>query len=143
MIEGVLNDGATPVLEAMVRFSGARQRLIAHNVANIDTPNFRQVDVSPREFQRVLAEAVDRRRGQGRQGDFRIEGSDQIKQGADGRLELEPAEVESNILFHDRSNRDLERLMQANAENLGVFRVATDLLRSRAEIMRAAMSERV
>lgn len=143
MIEGILNDGATPVLEAMVRFSGARQRLIAHNVANIDTPNFRQVDVSPREFQRALSEAVERRRGHGGKGDLSIDGSDQIKQSHDGRLDLEPAEVESNILFHDRSNRDLERLMQANAENLGVFRVATDLLRSRAEIMRAAMSERV
>ncbi len=143
MIQGLLNDGASPVLEAMVRFSGARQRLIAHNVANIDTPNFRQVDVSPREFQRALADAVERRRGHGNMGDLRIDGSDQIKQGSDGRMELEPGEIESNILFHDRSNRDLERLMQANAENLGVFRVATDLLRSRAEIMRSAMSERV
>ena len=32
--------------------------------------------------------------------------------------------------------------MQANAENVTVFRVASDLLRSRTELMRPAIAER-
>lgn len=143
MIKGILNDGAVPVLEAMVRFSGARQRLIAHNVANLDTPNFRPLDVSPQEFQRALGAAVERRRAHGRTGELELDGSAQVEQGPGGELVLNPLSTSSNILFHDRNNRDVERLMQANAENMAAFRVATDLLRSRSEIMRAAISERV
>ena len=149
MINGVINDGAAPVLEAMIRFAGARQRLIAHNVANLSTPDFRQLEVSPREFQRALSEAVDRRRADGRTGALDMRDSEQIRHGPDGQITLNPRSAwgagegaSGNILFHDRNNRDVERLMQANAENVAAFRMATDLLRSRAEIMRAAISER-
>lgn len=149
MIDGVINDGATPVLEAMVRFAGARQRLIAHNVANLSTPDFRQLEVSPTEFQRALAQAVDRRRGVGRQGALEMRDTEQVRHGPNGEITLNPRTAwgagegaSGNILFHDRNNRDLERLMQANAENVAAFRMATDLLRSRTEIMRAAISER-
>jgi flagellar basal-body rod protein FlgB len=143
MISGLNNDGAAPVLEAMIRFASARQKLIAHNVANLDTPDFRPLDVSPQEFQRALARAVDRRRSAGGVGELRIDGSEQVRFGPDGAIELNPRTPSGNIMFHDRNNRDLERLMQANAENVAAFRVATDLLRSRVDIMRSAISERV
>lgn len=144
MLEGISNDGAMPVLEAMVRFAGARQRLIAHNVANIDTPEFQPLDVSPREFQKALAAAVERRRSGGRVGDLQIEGGGDapFEQTPDGQILLNPEPEPGNLLFHDRNNRDVERLMQANAENVTVFRVASDLLRSRTELMRSAIAER-
>lgn len=145
MIQGITNDGATPVLEALVRYAGARQRLIAHNAANLSTPDFRPLDVAPSEFRSVLREAVERRRAQHGAigGELELGSSEQIRFGSDGAIELTPQTPTGNILFHDRNNRDVERLMQANAENMAVFRVATDLLRSRMEIMRAAISERV
>lgn len=142
LIDGVTNDGATPVLEAVVRFAGARQRLIAHNAANISTPDFRPLDVSPREFQRALGEAVERRRSGGGRGGLGLGHGREVRQGSDGRMVLNPRTFSANVLGHDRNNSDLERLMQANAENVAAFRVATDLLRSRTELMRAAISER-
>jgi flagellar basal body rod protein FlgB len=47
------------------------------------------------------------------------------------------------VLFHDRNNRDLERLMQGLAENTTTYRVAADLLRSRYDVLRTAISQRV
>ena len=41
------NAGSAPVLEQVLRFAGARQRLLAHNIANVDKPDFRPVDESP------------------------------------------------------------------------------------------------
>ena len=144
-IGDVLSSGALPSLEATLRFSGERHRLIAHNIANLDTPDFRPADVSPGTFQTALSEAIQHRRrpGGGMQGELRIGGGREIQQAADGRLTLSPRTPSGNILFHDRNNRDLERLMQDHAENAGVYRIAADLLRSRYAQLREAIAERV
>jgi flagellar basal-body rod protein FlgB len=146
LICDLIHDGATPTLEAMVRFAGARQRMIAHNVANISTPNFQQQDVEPAAFQRSLSEAVDRRRAStGMTGPLEIRHTEQIRQEADGSLTLTPlAQSPSrNILYHDRNNRGIEELMADQAENIAAFRVASDLLKSRHDLMRMAIAERV
>jgi flagellar basal-body rod protein FlgB len=62
MLNGLTNSGSIPALERLMQFSSARHRLIAHNVANLSTPGFRPVDVSPEEFQQQLASAVQARR---------------------------------------------------------------------------------
>lgn len=145
MIEGITNDGAIPVLDALVRFAGARQRLIAHNAANLSTPNYRALDVDPARFREQLSEAVERRRSKHGAigGELEIESTEHVRFDDRGSIELNPEPTVGTVLRHDRNNSDIERLMQANAENLAVFRVATDLLRSRMEIMRTAISERV
>ena len=144
-IGDVLSSGAVPSLEATLRFAGERHRLIAHNIANLDTPNFRPVVVSRGTFQDALSEAIqERRRGRGgMDGELRLGSGREIAQGADGRLTLSPRTPSGNVLFHDRNNRDLERLMQDHAENAGVYRMSADLLRSRYAQIREALAERV
>ncbi len=144
LIDELSNSGAIPTLETMVRFSGARQRIIAHNIANLDTPDFRPSDVSPTEFQKALGKAVDaRRQSTGEAGTLPFHGTDQVKVAADGTMMFTPSTSSGNILFHDRNNRDLEGLMAQQAENVGVFRTSIELLRSRYGIVQAAISERV
>lgn len=149
LISDLLHDGATPALEAMVRFAAARQRMIAHNIANISTPNFRQSDADPAQFQAQLRRAIETRRRAGGSGGgggaLRLGTDGPARQGPDGTLTLVPSRSREsrNILFHDRNNRGIEQLMADQAENLAVFRVASDLLRSRHETLRAAIAERV
>lgn len=140
-----INSGALPTLEAMMRFAGARQRLIQHNIANITTPNFVPKDVSVHKFQEQLGAAIEARRAQtgGMSGSLQLESSEEVEIGSDGQFVLNPTESEGGVMFHDRNNRNVERLMQDNAENFGVFRVASELLRSRMQIMRDAVAERV
>jgi flagellar basal-body rod protein FlgB len=144
MIDQLTNADAIPALEAMVQFSGRRQKLISHNIANLSTPSFQPLDVSVAGFQRQLAEAVDRRRETygGQRGELEIADSREVRQTGIG-LELEPRPHGRNILFHDQNNRDLERTMQDLAENVAVFRVASDLLKSRMDLLRSAISERL
>jgi len=145
-IDEVTSSGAMPALEMMVRFAGSRQRVIAHNIANIDTPNFRPMDVSPAGFQAALAEAVQRRRNAtgGEHGSLEWKNTSEVQAAGDrdGGLELTPKTPSGNILFHDRNNRDLERTMQDLVENVTVFRAAVDLMRGRTELLRQAISER-
>lgn len=146
MISDVTTAGAMPTLEAMFRFAGARQQLIANNVANIDTPNYRHRDVDPRAFQAQLAEAVQARRGRtgGTHGALAWESTRHVERlGPDGSLRLHPREGSGNVLFHDRNDRDLERTMQDLVENAGVYRVAADLLRKQMTQIRGALRERL
>ncbi len=142
-ITDLIGGGAIETLEMSVRFAGARQRVIASNVANISTPNHIPYDLSPEAFQKSLRAAVERRRAEsGQAGRLRLESNDEMRIERDGDIRFNPRTASGNILFHDRNNRDLERLMQANAENVGAFRVAIDLLRTRYEVVRSAIAER-
>lgn len=133
-------------LELTAKFAGERQRVIASNIANLSTPNYVQLDLSPAEFQRVLRDAVEKRRA-GQTSELKLTGSREVAQdprvrGSEG-VRFTPTAPSGNILMHDRNDRDVERLMQANVENVGVFRVAVDLLKSRYDVLKAAIGERV
>ncbi len=145
LVNEVANSGAMPALEMMMRFAAQRQRLIASNIANISTPDYRQKDVSVESFQAALRQAVDRRRAQnaGQSGELAVSDTREVRFGPGGELRLRPSEPTTNILFHDRGNRNIERLMQDQVENATVFRVAGDLLKSRYDLMRSAIAERV
>jgi flagellar basal-body rod protein FlgB len=147
LIADLINSGAIPTLELSMRFAGQRQQLLAHNIANISTPDYRPLDVSPYRFAQMLREAVDERRSRtgGERGELRLRSSREItvSQSSGGtRLTLNPRTPSGNILFHDRNNRDLERMMQANAENVAAYRISAELLKSRYDILKAAIAER-
>lgn len=144
LIDEVTSAGAMPVLEATMRFAGARHRILAHNIANIDTPNFRPLDVSPTSFQAQLRKAVEERRARtgGEHGSLSIPDTREVRFLPGGALELRPRTSSGNILFHDRNNRDLERTVQSLVENVGVFRVSSELMRTFQERLQLAMTER-
>ncbi len=147
-IRDLSTSGAMPTLELTMRFAGARQRLLAHNIANIDTPNFVATDVDPRSFQRMLGQAVDRRREKtaGAFGPLEWRETRELRAGDGGdgigSLRLRPHAAHGGVLAHDRNASDPERLMQDMVENATVYRVATDLYRAQRGTMMAAISQR-
>ncbi|MCC6969231.1 MAG: hypothetical protein IT434_03335 [Phycisphaerales bacterium] len=144
-IGDILNSGAMPALEAGVQFAAQRQRLLAHNIANISTPDFRPVDLSIKDFRATLADAIDRRREAtgGEQGRLDLRKTSEIEMIAGGTLRFTPKTPSGNVLFHDRNNRDVERLMADQAETVAAYRAASDLLRSRFALLKSAISQRV
>lgn len=154
MIDGLVNADSIPVLEAAMKFAARRQKLIQHNIANLTTPEYQMMDVSPEKFAKALGDAVERRRNAagesvggskrkvGGRGELNLEGNDQLKVLKNGDFELKPAQGSGNVLFHDRNDRDLERSMQALAENVAAFRVASEFFRGRVELLNAAIRER-
>ncbi len=145
LIRDLITSDALPSLAASMRFASQRQRLIANNIANISTPDFRPTDVSPKKFQAALGDAIDRRRAQfgGVRGNLRFEETRDFRVGPRGRLELRPSPSGKNILFHDRNDRDLERMMQDLAENTASFRFSAMMFRSQMDLLNTAISERV
>jgi flagellar basal-body rod protein FlgB len=125
LFDSLTTSGSIPTLEKLYSFTASRHRLISHNIDQ-------------------LRDAVARRRAEtgGMHGDLTLNETSEVKPAADGRLVLTPTTPSGNILYHDRSNRDLEKLMQDLVENTMTFRMASDLLRSRFELLRAAIAER-
>jgi len=132
-----------PALEQSLRFSAQRQRVIAHNIANIDTPGFQPVEVSVTGFRDSLARAVEARKEQwgGYRGELEWAETRELRKNGNGLLEIRPTGHGDNILFHDRNNRSLERLMQQLQENTAEFTTTTELMRSKMELLRSAVEE--
>lgn len=144
MIKGMFDHGALPTLERLVQFTAARQQVLSHNVANLSTPHFRPVDVDPKAFQAALGKAIDRRRTRPDPlgGPLPVSDTQEFRFGNDS-ITLQSRPRNQNILFHDRNNRDVERIMQDLAENTMTHRLAIDTLRNQFEMLRVAIRERV
>ena len=142
-IRDLVNADELPVLGQSLRFAAQRQRVLAHNIANIDTPNFQPVDVSVGGFQKSLSEAIDARREKwgGTRGDLEWGETRELRRNRRGLLELNPTQQGDNILFHDRNNRSLERMMQQLQENMAEFATTTELMKAKMDLLRTAVEQ--
>lgn len=128
-------------LERTVQFTSQRQRLIANNIANLSTPNYRPTDVTPADFQATLREAIDHRRDAGSLcGALELPTDGEMQFDRLG-MTLNPRPLDENVLFHDRNNRDLDRQMQSLAENTLMHSTAVNLLRNQFDLLSLAIRE--
>lgn len=144
MIDGLNNADVLPVLERVLQFAGQRHRLIVNNIANINTPGYRPMDVSVEAFQAQLGEAIDARREKRGPfgGELDIKESNQVSFTKDSLI-LHPEAMANSILFHDGSEKNIERSMQDLVENYSTFRLAVDLLRKRTQLLETAIRGRL
>lgn len=140
MIKGMFDHGAIPVLERVIQFTGARHKVLVNDIANLDTPFFKPRDLDPDQFQSQLRDAIEHRRQHG--GRLNLDDTDQLRF-TDHGIEIKPAATYSNILFHDRNNRNLERVMEHLAENTMAHNAAIQLLKSEFDILRVAIRGRI
>ena len=173
MLDGLTNSGSIPALERLMQFTSQRHRLIANNIANLSTPGFRPVDVSPDEFRSQLAQAIDDRRatrarhgiqppalfgdGLAPSGSFGALSDEQAVtdrnalnirstrqiEVASDRLILHAEPTGDNLLFHDGNDRSVERVMQDLVENFMTYRTAAQFLRQQYDSIRSAIRERI
>jgi flagellar basal-body rod protein FlgB len=144
VIRGLFDGGSMPALERMIQFASLRHQSLAHNIANIDTPNFQPTDVPVDGFRAALARAIDSSRA-ATGGPFgRLEFRDTPE------LDFTPTGLDAslhgrrqNILFHDRNNRSLEHLMKDLAENTMTHNTAMEMLKGKFELLQTAIRERL
>ena len=129
LIEGLLNRGNGALLEQVVQFASARHNLLLENIANVDTPGYRQKDLSVGRFNALLAERVDERR--------------QTGMTSFGELSRAVENPTRGILFHDRNNRSMEQLATDLAKNGMMHNLAIELLRKQFLQLEMALKERV
>jgi len=129
LIEGLMNRGNGALLEQVINFASSRHKLILDNIANVDTPGYRQKDLSVQRFSSMLSQRVDQRR---RSGSASFDD-----------IDLKPDNPTAGILFHDRNNRSMEQLATDLAKNAMMHNLAIELLRKQFQQMEMALKEKV
>ena len=125
----LVNSGPVPVLEQTLRFTASRHKLLAENVANIDTPFYQQKDMDETAFQAQLSNRVEQR--------------DSFGWANFGDVSMETQTPKRGILFHDGNNRSAEELMTNMAKNALTHNLCIELLRKQYATMEMALKERV
>ncbi len=142
MFVDAVNGGSIPVLEKLLSFTQANQRVLTENVANIDTPGYKTRHLDPKRFQADLREALDKQQAT-RSRRLVMPRSKQYREDESGRgafvPQVEPAE---NVLFHDGTNARIERQMALMAENAMTHQTAVELLKTNFDSLRKAITGR-
>ncbi len=127
MPRDLISDVTLTAMERMLDFTAARHRVIAHNIANIDTPGFTRRDLS---FHAQLAEA--------------LQGADEQPLAAVSRLgEIDARAVADSSAPRraDGNNADIDREMSSLAQNALEYDAAAEIIKIKLEMLRAAVSE--
>ena len=129
-IDRLLNTGSKPVLEKMLEFTAARHEMLAEDIVNVDTPGWRNKDLSLAKFQSMLRD--------------RVAAADAGAPGATrfDDIGVDPSDTTSGILFHDGNNRSMEQLMTDQAKNALMHNLAIELLRKQYSELDMALKER-
>lgn len=117
-----------------MKFSAARQDVLAEDVANLSTPGYLQKDLDPDKFQAMLRERVE----------LRNSGTDGI--GGTSFEGLSVQDIESpqrGILFHDGNNRTVEQLMSDVAKNTLKHNLYAEILRKQYSTIEMALKGQV
>lgn len=141
-LDDVSNAGALPMLEKVLAFTEARNKMLAENIANATTPGYRAKQLDVGGFQSALREAFDKRAAKG--GRLEVRSGEQVATDAAGRLMVNPTrEPAENLLFHDGTNARIEREMANLAENAMMHQAATELTKVYFDGLKKAISGRV
>ncbi len=104
-------DPTSGSLEGYLTLISARQRLVASNIANADTPGYKTKDI---EFDAELQNSMT-------------------------SMTVVPEEVTGLITKNDGNNVDLDREARLLAENALHFTVASNLIRSKLKLLKIAI----
>ncbi len=130
-IDRMINQTNAPLVEQVLKFASARHNLIVQNMANVDTPGYRQQDLSQAKFYKLLSDRTEQR--------------EQSSPGSVGFADIggELEKPTAGILFHDQNNRSMEQLVSEQAKNGMLYTMAIEILRKQYGQMEMALKERV
>jgi flagellar basal-body rod protein FlgB len=142
-IDRLTSSRTTHACELAAQFAEQRHKVLAENLANIDTPDYPTRRLDREAFQVSLREALEQAE-QARTRRLELRGNAQFSTSPDGGIQVHPAKVPAqNVLFHDGTNARLEQLLADVNENSLSYDVTMNLLRGRMETLMRAIRGRV
>ena len=130
-LQRLLNQTNAPELEQLLQFTSARHKLIAANIANIDTPGYQQADMDLDKFQGMLRSSISvRDAGHPEAGSFE-------------NIKVAVEHPTTGMLSHDGNNRTMEQLASEQAKNGMLHNMVIELLRKQYAQLDMALKERV
>ena len=136
-----------PALQQTLNFTERRHELLASNIANLDTPDYRARDLPVDRFRETLAESIEKAKHPS-PGNADASRSQTALNDLFGKpLERDdtasgPRDTMEPIVYHDGSDVSLERQVTEIAKNQGMHNLAVATMRSQFALLRAAITER-
>jgi len=144
-IRAMFDQGALPVLEKCVSFYERRNRVLANNIANADTPNYLRRDLPVAEFQAQLAKAIEQR-AMTNPRVFHFEASRNVEPnalgGVNARTIIDPLNRDQ-FLRHDGNNVNIDQEMAELAKNDLMHSTMTQILIKEINMLSTAISEKI
>lgn len=138
-ISRLTDSPSTTALTATMRFNHERLKMLAENVANTGTPNYRSKQLDAVAFRKALGQAIERKRQRPHEP-LSIRSGREVATTRDGRLVVTPSTSRpQNVRFHDGTDQSLETQMAQLAETAMTQRLATELLSGKVAGMRKAI----
>ena len=138
---GLLFDNTSlPVLGSVMSFSEQRQQVLAHNVANINTPFFRVTDLPVGEFTEALDEAIERRDAQCPHR-FNPRSTPNVR--FEAGLSVAAREIGGLMNYYDGADRSIERLQNEMLKNAVWHEAAARLFSHQSQLLETAVRERI
>lgn len=144
LLENLLNRGSMPVLQQVMAFTEARHEVLANNISNFDTVDYKMQDLPAEEFYTELRRAIDCRDRRGATAPLEMRPTRHFRWDRWGKLHAQPAELtDNNILFQDGNNRFVEKQMSQITKNALRHNVTVELLRGQYAGLAMAISGRI
>ncbi len=140
MIQQFVTTPTITLLEQTLNFTEQRHNVLLEDIANVSTPGFVQKDVSVKEFQKSLQDAVTRRRAS-YNNEYQPESNSAVEfQEGGSRVQVKPQETVNSVAFHDRGVRSMEYLMSEMGDNAMAHNTVVQLLRGRYDTLNKAIT---
>ena len=137
MFDSWLSNSTLPALEQTAVFAQKRHQLLAGNLANLDTPDYKTRDLSVNEFQTQLKAAINPSKT-GATTYVPGKGQQPVTQ----QQALEKArDVSKQILYHDGGDVSLEEQVTEISKNQSMHNTAIALMRSQFQTLQVAIRE--
>ncbi|MBI3864710.1 MAG: flagellar basal body rod protein FlgB [Planctomycetia bacterium] len=147
MIDRLFDSSTIPLLARMAAFAERRHEVLAGNIANVSTPDYRTRDLPVADFKAALAEAVAGHRQEG--GPGKAAWSFTAARGKPGADKLFPRELfravegaPRSLTFQDGNNRSIEQEVMEITKNSLMQSMAIELMNVQMNRLQSVISER-
>jgi flagellar basal-body rod protein FlgB len=138
---GLLFDNSSlPVLGDVMAFTEQRQAVLADDVANSNTPFFRQRDLPVDEFTTALDEAIQHRDVT---SPHRYQPRSTRNVSFNPRLSVKTQEIGGLMNYYDGADRSLEHIQNELLKNAIMHETAARLFSHQSQMLTVAIQERV
>jgi flagellar basal-body rod protein FlgB len=153
MLQSLFEGSTLPLLEKAAVFGERRQDVLAANIANIDTPNYKTRDLPVEAFQEALRAAVASRQGASSQAAASPTGAPAglslaSMAPAPTLEQLFPEELfhptespKRNLTFQDANNRSIEAEFMEMTKNNMMQNFAVELLHAQMNLLQSVIRE--
>jgi flagellar basal-body rod protein FlgB len=152
MIASFLDSTTLPLLQKVAAFGQRRHEVLAGNVANIDTPDYKMRDLPVAEFQAALHNAIRRSTQPSSLSEIQSLGDSagpELSSRDESLDDLFPRELfqaapsePHEITFQDGGNRSIEHQMMELTKNAMRHGFVVEVMSAQMNLLQAAISER-